>query len=198
MASFRFTFLWTAAFLRLKVSSCFVSAAALSAAFFTSSASESCWGIFSRSFVRKLVYPNIAPRILLKSCAIPPASLPTVSIFWACTSCSDSRFWLKIMLIWSAVAMRKFTNSSSSAPSRTVKKFTTASTSPPTIMGMATAAFIPQASAIFLRGKLASFVTSGTQAVFLLSHTLPGRPSPFLNLKLLDCAAKASIPCAVV
>jgi hypothetical protein len=37
--------------------------------------------------------------MLLKSCATPPASRPTASIFCACINCSSSRFrWLMSLM----------------------------------------------------------------------------------------------------
>ena len=35
-------------------------------------------------------FPDMTVRILLKSCAIPPARRPMASIFWACSSCRSS------------------------------------------------------------------------------------------------------------
>src|ERR1051326_1123817 len=77
--------------LREKARSCRVSAAARRAALRISSRS-SIWRVLPlNSAVRRSVYPTIAVRMLLKSCATPPASCPTASIFCDCSSCSSSR-----------------------------------------------------------------------------------------------------------
>ena len=51
-------------------------------------------------------------RILLKSCATPPASLPIASIFWACRNCSSER--LRSAISRSSWAVRSFTRTSRS------------------------------------------------------------------------------------
>src|SRR5580704_87661 len=76
--------------MRLNASSCRVSAVARSAAFFTC-ITLCCTGLKLPSFSSsKSLCPLITVSKLLKSCATPPASLPTASIFCECLSCSLS------------------------------------------------------------------------------------------------------------
>ena len=75
--------------LRLKASSCWVSDAARSAVFLTSSMSRRRGSSAVRRSRSSSVRPVMTVRRLLKSCATPPASRPTASIFWAWRSCAS-------------------------------------------------------------------------------------------------------------
>ena len=78
---------------RAKVSSCRVNVAARSAQRRISS--RSCNACSSPAILMRRSSPNptIPVRALLKSCAMPPARVPTASIFWAVLSClSNSAF----------------------------------------------------------------------------------------------------------
>jgi len=62
--------------------------------------------------------PRMIPRILLKSCAIPPARVPTDSILWACRSCVSS-FSLSFSACFRAVIFSKATPRRSSGIGKT-------------------------------------------------------------------------------
>ena len=76
---------------RLKARSWWVSRVARSAAFRISTTSARRGSLVSRSVRRNSVLAPITVSRLLKSCAMPPASCPTASIFCDCRSCSSAR-----------------------------------------------------------------------------------------------------------
>src|SRR2546428_272873 len=88
--SFRFTGALRVAALRLKVRSCAVSSAARIADFSISSIFLRFGSSAAMRILTRRAYPRIPVRRLLKSCAMPPASVPTLSIFCAWRSWSSS------------------------------------------------------------------------------------------------------------
>ena len=81
--------------LRLKASSCRVSEVARSAALAISCAGPRSGDSVPACSSRNSEYPEITISRLLKSCAMPPASRPTASIFWAWRNCC-SRMWRSV------------------------------------------------------------------------------------------------------
>ncbi len=94
---------------RANASSCAVSALARKVAsrICSTSASKGCPGVRLSSISSRL--PPITVRRLLKSCAMPPASLPIASIFWLCRSSPSVRF--SSVMFWTTI-------SKADAPSR--------------------------------------------------------------------------------
>jgi len=75
--------------LRLKARSWRVKEAAFSPAFLISSISLRKDSSLMTSINASSAFPMMVVSILLKSWAIPPASVPMASIFWDCRSCSS-------------------------------------------------------------------------------------------------------------
>ena len=83
---------------RLNASSRRVSSAPRSPAVAIMSAACFRSGRALRAMLRVSALPTTTVRRLLKSCASPPESWPTASIFWACASCSSVR--LRLVRSW--------------------------------------------------------------------------------------------------
>ena len=90
--SFKFNIVGWIICLRLNASSWLVRWLPLSPAFLISSTGSYRGSSFSILICASWALPIIVVRMLLKSCATPPARTPIASIFWACRNCSFSLF----------------------------------------------------------------------------------------------------------
>ena len=102
-----------AACLRLKASICCTNSRLRVLAFSISSRLSSTPGLPAISRRASSTFPRMAASALLKSCAIPPASVPIASIFWDSTNCASramrliSPDFLSVMFSWTTTAPRR-------------------------------------------------------------------------------------------